>query len=163
MTRTDDTFTDVPGTVYLIDSIALTSISTASHAFQDAAFASQQDILLIPQPSNSLADPLVRLRPDFLVMWSSPIVAIACLVVGFWLKLRKYRGFSYCYYIFTFDGTMFPRYRFNAIPDPEESQANIHKSPQTEKENPKELPISEIASHCISEDISPRSYRQRSL
>ncbi|KAI9925610.1 hypothetical protein ASPWEDRAFT_114297 [Aspergillus wentii DTO 134E9] len=44
----DDAFTDVPGTVYLVD---------ASGDLRDAAHANQ-DILLIPQPSPSSADPL---------------------------------------------------------------------------------------------------------
>jgi hypothetical protein len=37
---------------------------SASHNFRDAAHADQQDILLIPQPSTSLADPLVRIDND---------------------------------------------------------------------------------------------------
>ncbi|OQD81878.1 hypothetical protein PENANT_c024G06081 [Penicillium antarcticum] len=49
MARSDDILTDVPGTVYLVDT---------SHNLRDAAHAGQQDILLIPQPSKSPADPL---------------------------------------------------------------------------------------------------------
>ncbi|KAJ5820061.1 hypothetical protein N7474_005652 [Penicillium riverlandense] len=49
MARSDDILTDVPGTVYLVDE---------SRTLRDAAHAGEQDILLIPQPSNSLADPL---------------------------------------------------------------------------------------------------------
>ncbi|KAH1328056.1 hypothetical protein KXW75_000190 [Aspergillus fumigatus] len=48
MARSDDVYTDVPGTVYLVDASA--SLTGAAHA--------GQDILLIPQPSSSPADPL---------------------------------------------------------------------------------------------------------
>ncbi|KAE8152215.1 MFS general substrate transporter [Aspergillus avenaceus] len=49
MSPSDDISTDIPGTVYLVD---------ASGNLANAAHAGKQDILLIPQPSCSAADPL---------------------------------------------------------------------------------------------------------
>ncbi|KAJ6009163.1 hypothetical protein N7522_004179 [Penicillium canescens] len=72
MARSDDIQTDVPGTVYLVDT---------SHNLRDAAHAGQQDILLIPQPSNSLADPLnwKRLKK----CWSLFLISFYACVFSF--------------------------------------------------------------------------------
>ncbi|KAJ5288986.1 hypothetical protein N7478_002016 [Penicillium angulare] len=70
MTRSNDDFlTDVPGTVYLVD---------ASHTLRDAAHAGKQDIILLPQPSHSLADPLNWSRAK--KFWSLCLIsAYACI------------------------------------------------------------------------------------
>lgn len=62
--------TDVPGTVYLVDGMHVLIqrkaqqliMNTASGNLRDAAHAGQ-DILLIPQPTASLTDPLVSIHP----------------------------------------------------------------------------------------------------
>lgn len=63
-------------------------------------------------------------------------------------------------FIFTFDDTIFPRYRFNQAPN---SQSGEHAEPkeQLEKKTHDEPPISEINSHGIGEDITPRSFKQK--
>ncbi|OKO97232.1 hypothetical protein PENSUB_10026 [Penicillium subrubescens] len=65
MASGDDLFLDVPGTVYLVD---------ASRTLNDAAHAGNQDILLIPQPSASLADPL---------LWSLFLISAYACVFSF--------------------------------------------------------------------------------
>ncbi|KAJ6114729.1 hypothetical protein N7486_000507 [Penicillium sp. IBT 16267x] len=68
----NDLFTDVPGTVYLVD---------ASHALQNAAHTSQQNIVLLPQPSNSPADPLNWSRVKKL--WSLFLISAYACVFSF--------------------------------------------------------------------------------
>ncbi|KAJ5639468.1 uncharacterized protein N7484_007330 [Penicillium longicatenatum] len=68
----NDLLTDVPGTVYLVD---------ASHALQDAAHAGKQDIVLLPQPSNSPADPLNWSRAKKL--WSLFLISAYACVFSF--------------------------------------------------------------------------------
>ncbi|KAJ5998833.1 hypothetical protein N7451_006643 [Penicillium sp. IBT 35674x] len=68
----NDLFTDVPGTVYLVD---------AQHALQNAAHAGQQDIVLLPQPSNSPADPLNWSRAKKL--WSLFLISAYACVFSF--------------------------------------------------------------------------------
>ncbi|KAJ5886563.1 uncharacterized protein N7473_009237 [Penicillium subrubescens] len=82
--------------------------------------------------------------------WSSPIVAIAC-------------GVLILLFIFTFDDTMFPRYRFNQTSNSNSFHSGDHSEQKEHlaKENQNEPPISEIDSHGIGEDITPRSYRQK--
>lgn len=66
-------------------------------------------------------------------------------------------------FIFTFDDTMFPRYRFNQISNINSFNSSDHceQKDQHEKGTQNEPPISEIDSHGIGEDITPRSYRQK--
>lgn len=71
MASGDDLFLEVPGTIYLVDGESLYALKLqprqrltcfnfiASRTLNDAAHAGNQDILHIPQPSASLADPLV--------------------------------------------------------------------------------------------------------
>ncbi|KAJ5965623.1 hypothetical protein N7481_012337 [Penicillium waksmanii] len=68
----DDQHTDVPGTVYLVDT---------SNALQNAAHAGGQDILLIPQPSRSQADPLNW--PRFKKLWSLFLISMYACVFSF--------------------------------------------------------------------------------
>ncbi|PYH97085.1 MFS transporter [Aspergillus ellipticus CBS 707.79] len=69
MTLSDDIQTDVPGTVYLVDETG--NLSTAAHA-------GQQDVLLIPQPTSSSADPLNW--PKYKKYWSLFLIsAYACV------------------------------------------------------------------------------------
>lgn len=71
MVNQEDVATDVPGTVYLVDSMFLNmsrpipSSLAANQRLEyrgltNAAHAGDRDVLLIPQPTNSPADPLVR-------------------------------------------------------------------------------------------------------
>lgn len=71
MAHSGDIETDVPGTVYLVDSMFqsiylsredrnVNSEVLASHSLRNAAHAGRKEILLIPQPSKSPADPLVK-------------------------------------------------------------------------------------------------------
>lgn len=58
---------------------------------------------------------------------------------------------------------MFPRYRFNQTSniDPIHSSSQAEPKEQLAKETQNEPPISEIDSHGIGEDITPRSYKQK--
>ncbi|KAJ5153092.1 uncharacterized protein N7482_009570 [Penicillium canariense] len=68
----DDMLADAPGTVYLVD---------VSHTSHDTAHAGHQDILLIPQPSPSLADPLNW--PRFKKLWSLFLISAYACVFSF--------------------------------------------------------------------------------
>jgi hypothetical protein len=63
-------------------------------------------------------------------------------------------------FIFSFDDTMFPRYRFNQASNTQMGDQTEAKE-QLEKNNDSEAPITEIDSHGIGEDITPRSYKQK--
>ncbi|KAJ5768345.1 hypothetical protein N7533_000928 [Penicillium manginii] len=76
--------------------------------------------------------------------WSSPIVAIAC-------------GVLILLFIFTFDDTMFPRYRFNSFSDTNPTGPNE----DMKKESELGPSISELASDGDGEEIPPRTYRQK--
>ncbi|KAJ6160305.1 hypothetical protein N7470_003701 [Penicillium chermesinum] len=91
--------------------------------------------------------------------WSSPIVAIAC-------------GVLILLFIFTFDDTMFPRYRFTYLMgshtvQPKSSEDHRHQDNDTptekaeSKSNGEDSALSTIGSHRIGEDIPIRSYRQK--
>ncbi|KAJ5668212.1 uncharacterized protein N7477_006782 [Penicillium maclennaniae] len=80
--------------------------------------------------------------------WSSPIVAIACGVLIF-------------FFVFTFDDTMFPRYRFNARLDPSHPSAKADNQDEPEKDDQLGPPMSEVTSNGLGEDITPRTYRQK--
>lgn len=58
---------------------------------------------------------------------------------------------------------MFPRYRFNQTSNINSFHSGDHTEQKEElaKDTPNEPPISEIDSHGIGEDITPRSYRQK--
>lgn len=58
---------------------------------------------------------------------------------------------------------MFPRYRFNQTSNVNSFHSGDHTEQKEElaKDTPNEPPISEIDSHGIGEDITPRSYRQK--
>ncbi|KAJ6111885.1 hypothetical protein N7523_007946 [Penicillium sp. IBT 18751x] len=80
--------------------------------------------------------------------WSSPIVAIAC-------------GVLILLFVFTFDDTMFPRYRFNARLDPSHPGAKADNQEEPEKNGQLGPPILEMTSNGLGEDITPRTYRQK--
>jgi hypothetical protein len=63
-------------------------------------------------------------------------------------------------FIFTFDDTMFPRYRFNTHIDPPQPSSKTDSQGEAEKDTPIDPPVSEITSHGLGDDITPRSYRQ---
>ncbi|CAG8897623.1 unnamed protein product [Penicillium egyptiacum] len=85
--------------------------------------------------------------------WSSPIVAIAC-------------GVLILLFIFTFDDTMFPRYRFNnplhiglSVPGaPTDDQGKPEKP---EKHPRAETPVSTTESCSSGEEILTRTFRQK--
>lgn len=66
-------------------------------------------------------------------------------------------------FIFTFDDTMFPRYRFDSAPHIGASLAKENNEDQTEaeKETQLEPPVCEVTSNGTGEDITPRTYRQK--
>ncbi|KAG2417260.1 hypothetical protein HFD88_008479 [Aspergillus terreus] len=72
MAPSDDILTDVPGTVYLVDK---------SQALTDSAHAEQRDIILIPQPSSSLADPLNWVKTK--KYWSLLLISFYACVMSF--------------------------------------------------------------------------------
>ncbi|KAJ6184864.1 hypothetical protein N7519_006165 [Penicillium mononematosum] len=81
--------------------------------------------------------------------WSGPIVAIAC-------------GVLILLFIFTFDDTMFPRYRFNnallglSVPSaPTDDQGKAEKHPRAA------TPVSTSESNSSGEEIPARTYRQK--
>ncbi|RAL10358.1 putative MFS transporter [Aspergillus homomorphus CBS 101889] len=83
--------------------------------------------------------------------WSQPIVAGAC-------------AFLILLFIFTFDDTMFPRYRFSGRASFEDSMAEgpTTASPVEEKDQKMESPISIVASHSAGQiAMPPRTYRQK--
>ncbi|KAJ6131682.1 hypothetical protein N7471_006897 [Penicillium samsonianum] len=72
MAHSDYIETDVPGTVYLVDT---------SRNLRDAAHAGRQEILLIPQPSKSPADPLNWTRVK--KFWSLFLISFYACVFSF--------------------------------------------------------------------------------
>ncbi|KAJ5226517.1 hypothetical protein N7468_007742 [Penicillium chermesinum] len=234
MVHPNDYMTDVPGTVYLVD---------ASQALSNATDAGPQEIVLIPQPSSSPADPLnwprikklwslllisfyacvfsfggkqlgcqldVNLRRHrrfFNIIWiptamkiGRKVVYILSLLIllggsvwgGFYTGTGQYyimlaiqgigtaayqaviqlTGVLILLFIFTFDDTMFPRYRFTYLMgshtvQPKSSEDHRHQDNDTptekaeSKSNGEDSALSTIGSHRIGEDIPIRSYRQK--
>lgn len=72
MAQSFDVHTDVPGTVYLVD---------VSHSLTNAAHAGQRDIVLIPQPSSSPADPLNW--PRYKKYWTLFLISLFACVQSF--------------------------------------------------------------------------------
>lgn len=90
MAPSDDIMTDVPGTVYLVDSKTITPL-TGAHTDRQAsgnlseAARSGRDILLVPQPIPSQADPLVSI---FILPCIPPR-----LTTQNWPRYKKYWSF----------------------------------------------------------------------
>ncbi|PWY90957.1 MFS transporter [Aspergillus heteromorphus CBS 117.55] len=86
--------------------------------------------------------------------WSMPMVSIACAVL-------------ILLFIFTFDDTMFPRYRFSGrMPSlsskPADEATCAQPDPSAGEKDSKESPVSVIASHDVGEiDMPPRTYLQK--
>ncbi|CAI7613921.1 unnamed protein product [Penicillium bialowiezense] len=82
--------------------------------------------------------------------WSQPIVAIAC-------------GILIIFFIFTFDDTMFPRYRFNSALFTERlvTETPLKGDDKCEKHAGTGSPTSDIAISGSIEQIPARSYRQK--
>ncbi|KAJ9320373.1 hypothetical protein DTO027B5_558 [Paecilomyces variotii] len=72
MVNQEDVVTDVPGTVYLVDKPG--SLANAAHA-------RNEDVLLIPQPTNSAADPLNW--PKYKKYWSLFLISTYACVQSF--------------------------------------------------------------------------------
>ncbi|RJE18032.1 MFS transporter, partial [Aspergillus sclerotialis] len=88
--------------------------------------------------------------------WCQPIVAIACAIL-------------IIFFLFTFDDTMFPRYRFTNSSPPEapesEPTKNQHNAQNTDGEDKKEgtaTPVSTTETSAAGEvDMPPRTYLQK--
>jgi MFS family permease len=103
--------------------------------------------------------------------WSQPIVAIACVsltVLTFTQDIGadSHQGILILLFIFTFDDTMFPRYRFgNSGPSAAKTETCTTQDDAqviSEKDQKLEPSTSVAVSHGAGEvDIPPRTYRQK--
>lgn len=71
------------------------------------------------------------------------------------------KGVLILLFVFAFDDTTFPRYRFNSRNDPSQPSGKADSQGEPEKESQLEPPVLEVTSNGLGEDIIPRSYRQK--